>query len=144
MQGTNRRGEGGEQSLQCDPRYELRLGGREKKKGEDNEWDRKTKRSKTNGYCCGVLLWHKHPKPSTLVRVWGERCSAGPNLVRRCIPYTNSTCIRTCMGLPSNLKGIFSVGSVRCCVPVHSATKENVALRCRPFGCYTLRDHPLV
>ena len=37
----------GEESLLCDPGYELRLGGREKKKGEDNKWDEKTKNKKT-------------------------------------------------------------------------------------------------
>ena len=37
MQGTNL-SEGGK-SLLCDPGSELQLGGREKKKGEDNKWD---------------------------------------------------------------------------------------------------------
>ena len=33
----------GEKSLLCDPGSELRLGGREKKEGEDNKWDGKNK-----------------------------------------------------------------------------------------------------
>ena len=32
-----------EKSLRCDPGSELRLGGREKKKGEDSKWDGKKK-----------------------------------------------------------------------------------------------------
>ena len=31
----------GEESLLCDPGAELRLGGAEKRKGEDNKWDAK-------------------------------------------------------------------------------------------------------
>ena len=46
MQGTNRSREAGEKSLLCDPGSEVRLGGREKKKGEDNKWDGKKKRVK--------------------------------------------------------------------------------------------------
>ena len=42
MQGTNRSGEGGEKSLLCDTGSELRLGGREKKKGDNNKWDDNT------------------------------------------------------------------------------------------------------
>ena len=38
-------GRGGEKSLLCDPGSELRLGGREKKKGEDNKRDDKKKKN---------------------------------------------------------------------------------------------------
>ena len=43
MQGTKRSGDGGqgEKSLLCGPGSELRLGGREKQKGEDNKRDGK-------------------------------------------------------------------------------------------------------
>ena len=46
MEGTNRSGDGGEKSLRCDPGSELRLGGREKKKGEYNKWDGKIRKKK--------------------------------------------------------------------------------------------------
>ena len=36
----------GRKSLLCDPGSELRLGGRENRKGEDNTWDGKKKKKK--------------------------------------------------------------------------------------------------
>ena len=49
MQGTNRLAGREEKSLLRDPGFELRLGGRDKKKGEDNEWDGKKKQNKKTG-----------------------------------------------------------------------------------------------
>ena len=48
----------GEKSLLCDPRSELRLGGREKK-GEDNKWDGKNKQkddTRCQGYCSTTIF----------------------------------------------------------------------------------------
>ena len=49
----------GEKSLQCDPGSELRLGGGEKKKGEDNIRDgKKEGKERAIGACCKILpLW---------------------------------------------------------------------------------------
>ena len=46
MEGTNRSGERGDKSLLCDPGSDIRLRGREKKKGRDtiNKWDEKKKK----------------------------------------------------------------------------------------------------
>ena len=52
MQGTSRSGVGGEKSLLCDPGSELRLGGRENRRGEDNKWDGKKKKRKRYRYVC--------------------------------------------------------------------------------------------
>ena len=48
MEGTNRSGERGDKSLLCDPGSDIRLRGREKKKGRDtiNKWDEKKKKEK--------------------------------------------------------------------------------------------------
>ena len=48
-------------SLLCDPGSELRLGGREKKKGEDNKWDGK-KREDFDGE--GLPEASNNPLPS--------------------------------------------------------------------------------
>ena len=72
MQGTNRCGDGGEKSLLCDPGSELRLGGREKKKGNDNtrsKWDGEKKKeylltTYVTGFCSVAVL-------CTLPASWG-------------------------------------------------------------------------
>ena len=47
-------GRGGRESpVVCDPGSELRLGGREKKKGEDNKWNGEKKKKKFGVYVAG-------------------------------------------------------------------------------------------
>ena len=74
--------DGGENSLLCDPGSELRLGGREKKKGEDNKWDgKKKKKVSTRGRSimtfdektsqtvnAGYILYCKGGPPSAVER----------------------------------------------------------------------------
>ena len=59
----------GKKSLLCDPASELRLGGREKKKGEENKWDGKKKKRKEVWYNFGTkylkFAWHNFT-PQTL------------------------------------------------------------------------------
>ena len=63
MQRTNRSGNGGEKSLPCDPGSELRLGGIEKKKGEDNKWDGKKRAYqyvRTHKFWWGTTTYQLH------------------------------------------------------------------------------------